>query len=120
MLKKRREQETVSKRKKERRQLLHRSLKHLKSHHDPLWHQTPTMGIEGLIATIDPKEGLRRAIKMQIEKVRKCTEENPPDGIKIHVWIFFMRNFQPSSNPLLRNAFSFLSSSTCSSSASIV
>jgi hypothetical protein len=71
MLKKRREQETVSKRQKERRQLLHRSLKHLESHHDPLWHQTPTMGVEGLIATIDSREELRRAIKMQIEKSKE-------------------------------------------------
>jgi hypothetical protein len=71
MLKKRREQKRVSKRQKERRQLLRRSLKHLESHHDLLWHQTPTMGIEGLIATIDSREELRRAIKMQIEKSKE-------------------------------------------------
>ena len=71
MLKKRRGQETVSKRQKEHRQLLHRSLKHLKSHHDPLWHQTPEVGIEGLIAAIDSREELRRAIEMQVEKSKK-------------------------------------------------
>jgi hypothetical protein len=71
MLEKRSGQKTVSKREKERRQLLHRSLKHLKSHHDPLWHQTPEVGVEGLIATIDSREELRRAIKMQVEKSKK-------------------------------------------------
>jgi hypothetical protein len=71
MLKKRRGQRTVRKRQKEHRQLLHRSLKHLESHHDRFWHQTPEVGIEGLIATIDSREELRRAIEMQVEKSKK-------------------------------------------------
>ncbi|HEX7033045.1 MAG TPA: hypothetical protein VF172_08600 [Nitrososphaera sp.] len=35
---------------------------------DPLWHQTPEMGVEGLIGTIESKKELRKAIKNEIKK----------------------------------------------------
>ncbi|GEM_PF-6960472 len=35
---------------------------------DPLWHQTPEIGIEGLIGTIGSKKELRKAIKEEIKK----------------------------------------------------
>ena len=48
---------------KERRQLIQVSSKQSNSHHDPLWHQIPEMGVEALIATIGSKRELYKALK---------------------------------------------------------
>ncbi len=56
------------KRQKEHRQLVQTSSKLFNSHHDPLWHQTPEMGVEALIATIDSKRDLQKALKGIMER----------------------------------------------------
>lgn len=52
------------------------ALQSLKNWHsqDPLWHQTPEIGIEGLIGTIQSKKELRRAIKEEIKKRLKLNK----------------------------------------------
>jgi len=48
---------------KKRRQLIQVSSKQYNSRHDPIWHQTPEMGVEALIATISSKRELYKALK---------------------------------------------------------
>ncbi len=66
----------VKKRQKERRQLLLQSLIQFNSHRDPLWHQTPEMGTEALIAVLDSKIELQKALKKGIIKRKKLYQEN--------------------------------------------
>jgi hypothetical protein len=68
------------KRQKGRRQLIQVSSKQSNSHYDPLWHQTPEMGVEALIATIDSKRELHKALQeivvgKKLEK-RSLSEKN--------------------------------------------
>jgi hypothetical protein len=62
------------KRQKERHQLIEVSSKQSNIYHDSLWHQTPEIGVEGLIATIDSKRELQKALKEMI--LRKKLENN--------------------------------------------
>ena len=63
-----------SKRQKERRQLIQVSSKQFHGHHDPLGCQTPDIGVEALIATIDAKKELLNALKELIK--RKSPEKS--------------------------------------------
>jgi hypothetical protein len=53
---------------KEHRRLLQLPLGQFNSRHDRLWHQTPKMGAEALIATLDSKRELQKALKKAIMK----------------------------------------------------
>jgi len=56
----------ITNRKRDRRHLLQQSSRQFNSHHDPLWHQTPEMGLEALVATLDSEEELQKALKKEV------------------------------------------------------
>jgi hypothetical protein len=64
----------IVKRQKERQRSLQLSVKQFNSDHDPLWHQTPEMGAEGLIATLDSKRELQKALRKAKMKRKKPME----------------------------------------------
>lgn len=68
------------KRQKEHRQLIQVSSKQSNSHHDLLWHQTPEMGVEAVIATVDSKRELHKALK-EISVRKKLTEKLCLNGV---------------------------------------
>jgi hypothetical protein len=43
--------------------------------HDPLWYQTPEMGLEGLVATIRSKKKLQAALVNELMKKRARTSQ---------------------------------------------
>jgi hypothetical protein len=61
----------IIKRQKEHRSLLQRSLEQSENHRDPLWYQTPELGIEGLSATIGSRKKLPKALKDEAINTRK-------------------------------------------------
>ena len=66
----------VIKRQKNRQQLLQLSSQQLNSKaDDALWHQTPEMGVEALIATIDSSRELKKALRKMILKRKKLYRE---------------------------------------------
>ena len=61
---------------KNRQQLLQLSSRQLNSHaDDSLWHQTPEMGVEALIATIDSSREIKKALRKMIMKRKKLYRE---------------------------------------------
>jgi hypothetical protein len=62
----------VIKRQKNRQQLLQLSSQQLNSKADgALWHQTPEMGAEALIASIDSSREIKKALRKMIMKRKK-------------------------------------------------
>lgn len=61
----------VNRKKESRGRQLQPSLTQFKSHYVLLWYQTPEMGAEGLIATLDSKRELQKALKNSITKRKK-------------------------------------------------
>ena len=61
----------VNRKKDSRGHQLQSSLTQFNKHHDPLWDQTPEMGAEGLIATVDSKRELQKALKKGIMERKK-------------------------------------------------
>ena len=57
------EKALIVKKQKDRWHQLQLSLRQFNSRHDPLWHQTPEMGAEGLIATLDSERELQKILK---------------------------------------------------------
>ena len=69
----------IIKRQKDRRQLLQLSSRQLNSKNDgPLWYQRPEMGAEALIATIDSRREIKKALRKWIMKRRKLYREGLP------------------------------------------
>ena len=70
------EKRRVIKRQKNHQQLLQLSPRQLNSHaDDSLWHQTPEMGVEALIATIDSSREIKKALRKMIMKRKKLYRE---------------------------------------------
>ncbi|MDQ3851419.1 MAG: hypothetical protein M3299_01130 [Thermoproteota archaeon] len=66
----------IVKRQKEHQQQLQLSSRQLNSHHDDaLWHQTPEMGTEALIATLDSNRKLQKALVRGVMKRKKLYRE---------------------------------------------
>jgi hypothetical protein len=55
-------------------QLLQKFSKQFDTHYDPVGHQTPELGVEALIATIDSKRELQKALKEMI--IRKKLQKS--------------------------------------------
>ena len=68
------EKALIVKKQKDRRHQLQLSLRQFNSRHDPLWHQTPEMGAEGLIATLDSERELQKTLKKGIMKRKKQSQ----------------------------------------------
>ena len=66
----------IIKRQKDRRSLLQLSSRQWNSPNDgPLWYQTPEVGAEALIATIDSKREIKKALRKMIMKRKKLYPE---------------------------------------------
>ena len=63
--------QTVNRKKESHGHQVQPSLTQFNSHHVLLWYQTPEMGAEGLIATLDSKRELQKALKNSIMKRKK-------------------------------------------------
>ena len=44
-------------------------------HNDPLWYQTPEMGAEALIATLDSKREIKKALRKVIKKRKELYKQ---------------------------------------------
>lgn len=71
-----RKKDQIVKRQRKYRQLLQLPSRQLNSHQDdPLWHQTPEMGPEALIAILDSKREIKKALRKMIKESKELRRQ---------------------------------------------